>query len=74
MCAAPDLARTPCACPMPAVRRATVAPSRYDWVKGLVGNFSVDGLRVDTLPYVDASFESTFEKKKNGNLYVGKCL
>jgi hypothetical protein len=49
----------------------------YDWIEGLVGNFSVDGLRVDTLPYVHAdfwrkfevpSFSSSFQWSKNTGL------
>ena len=38
-----------------------VATALYSWIKSLVANFSVDGLRVDTLPYVRPAFWRKFE-------------
>jgi alpha-amylase len=34
----------------------------YDWINKLVSNYSVDGLRVDTVPYVHPAFWQRFEE------------
>jgi len=34
----------------------------YEWIEGLVGNYSIDGLRVDTTPYVHPAFWRNFEE------------
>ena len=38
-----------------------VASALYAWITGLVANYSVDGLRIDTLPYVHPAFWKKFQ-------------
>lgn len=37
------------------------AHALYAWIRGLVANYSIDGLRVDTVPYVHPAFWQRFE-------------
>jgi alpha-amylase len=37
------------------------AEKLYDWITGLIANYSIDGLRVDTTPYVHPAFWQRFE-------------
>ena len=44
----------------------------YDWIAGLVSNYSIDGLRVDTLPYVHPAFWRNFTQAAGGLYAVGE--
>jgi alpha-amylase len=44
----------------------------YEWIASLVANYSVDGLRVDTLPYVHPAFWQRFTAAAGGLYAVGE--
>jgi len=44
----------------------------YSWIAGLVANYSVDGLRIDTLPYVHPTFWQRFVAAAGGIYAVGE--
>lgn len=52
---------------------ASVAKSLNSWVSGLVSNYSIDGLRIDTVKHVALDFWSGFNKAA-GVYTVGEIL
>ena len=48
------------------------AQQLYSWIAGLVANYSIDGLRVDTLPYVHPAFWLKFTAAAGGIYAVGE--
>ena len=49
-----------------------VATALLAWVRELVANFSIDGLRVDTLPYVHPAFWREFNAAAGGMFMTGE--
>ena len=49
-----------------------VASALLAWIRGLVANFSIDGLRVDTLPYVHPAFWREFNAAAGGMFMTGE--
>jgi alpha-amylase len=49
-----------------------VAQALLAWIAGLTANFSADGLRIDTLPYVHPSFWQEFQAAAGGMHAIGE--